>query len=103
LLKIGEWLQTYGEGIYGTRPYKTTIERNIRLTCKDGFIYAFVLRWDGKPFTIQCLDSSKVKAVTCLADGRKVRIKKQADGLRIEATMPNATDLVVCFKVKVRP
>ena len=103
LLKIGEWLQTYGEGIYGTRPYKTAIERNIRLTCKDGFIYAFVLRWDGKPFTIQCLDSSKVKAVTCLADGRKVRIKKQADGLRIEATMPNATDPVVCFKVKVRP
>ena len=26
LLKIGEWLQTYGEGIYGTRPYKTAIE-----------------------------------------------------------------------------
>ena len=103
LLKIGEWLQTYGEGIYGTRPYKTAIEGNIRLTCKDGFIYAFVLRWDGKPFTIQCLDSSKVKAVTCLADGRKVRIKEQADGLRIEATMPNATDPVVCFKVKVRP
>lgn len=103
LLKIGEWLQKYGEGIYGTRPYKTAIEGNIRLTCKDGFIYAFVLRWDGKPFTIQCMDSSKVKAVTCLADGRKVRIKKQADGLRIEATMPNATDLVVCFKVKVRP
>lgn len=86
LLKIGEWLQTYGEGIYGTRPYKTAIERNIRLTCKDGFIYAFVLRWDGKPFTIHCLDSSKVKDVICMEDGRKIRFKKQAVGLQIEAT-----------------
>ena len=86
LLKIGEWLQTYGEGIYGTKPYKTAIERNIRLTYKDGVIYAFVLRWDGKPFTIHCLDSSKVKDVICMEDGRKIRFKKQAVGLQIEAT-----------------
>ena len=101
LLKIGEWLQTYGEGIYGTKPYKTAIERNIRLTYKDGVIYAFVLRWDGNPFTIHCLDSSKVKAVMCMEDGRKIRFKKQAVGLQIEAT-GKAINSAVGFRVVLK-
>ena len=101
LLKIGEWLQTYGEGIYGTKPYKTAIERNIRLTYKDGVIYAFVLRWDGKPFTIYCLDSSKVKAVMCMKDGRKIRFKKKTVGLQIEAT-GKAINSAVGFRVVLK-
>ncbi len=99
LLKIGKWLHTYGEGIYATRPYQTAIENNIRLTCKDGIIYAFVLRWDGKPFTIHCIDGSKVKSITCLTDGKKVKFKNHAGEIRVEAT-GSATNAAVGFRIK---
>lgn len=99
LLKIGKWLHTYGEGIYTTRPYQTAIENNIRLTCKDGIIYAFVLRWDGKPFTIHCIDGSKVKSITCLTDGKKVKFKNHAGEIRVEAT-GSATNAAVGFRIK---
>ena len=85
LRTIGQWLRQNGEGIYGTRPYKNAIEENIRFTTKDGVIYAFVLRWDGKPITFHNLDGDKVKSITHLADGKKVKFTNQADGLHIEA------------------
>ena len=85
LRQIGQWLKKNGEGIYGTRPCQTAIEGNIRFTQKNGAIYAFVLRWDGKPFTIKSLDGSKVKSIIRLADGKKVPFKKQTEGIRVEA------------------
>ena len=100
LRTIGQWLRQNGEGIYGTRPYKTAIEKNIRFTQKDGVVYAFVLKWDGKPFTIQSLDGNKVKSVIRLADGKKVRFKKQADGIYVEAE-DSATNNATGFKIKV--
>ena len=85
LRQIGQWLKKNGEGIYGTRPCQTAIEGNIRFTQKNGAIYAFVLRWDGKPFTIKSLDGSRVKSIIRLADGKKVSFKKQTEGIRVEA------------------
>ena len=85
LLKIGEWLQRYGEGIYGTHPYKTAIEDNLRLTCKGDYIYVFILRW--------------VKAITSMADSRKVKFKKKSDGVYLEATI-QMDDPVVGFRIE---
>lgn len=85
LRQIGQWLKKNGEGIYGTRPCQTVIEGNIRFTQKDEAIYAFVLRWDGKPFTVKSIDGSKVKSIIRLADGKKVSFKKQTEGIRVEA------------------
>ena len=101
LLKIGEWLQQYGEGIYGTRPCQIAQEDNIRFTTKDGYLYAFVLRWDGKPFTIKSLDGNKVKSIVHLADGKKVKFREQDGGLYIKATGPT-THAAVGFKIVMR-
>ena len=101
LRTIGQWLRQNGEGIYGTRPYKNAIEENIRFTTKDGVIYAFVLRWDGKPFTIQSIDGTRVKSITCLADGKKVGFKKQADGIHVEAN-GSATNNAAGFKIVMK-
>ncbi|MBR6828356.1 MAG: alpha-L-fucosidase [Prevotella sp.] len=109
LRTIGKWLRQNGEGIYGTRPYKTAIEKNIRFTqapslsgkAVEGAVYAFVLRWDGKPFTIKSLDVSKVKSIISLADGKKIRFKNRADGIFVEAD-GSATNNAVGFKIVMK-
>ena len=109
LRTIGKWLRQNGEGIYGTRPYKTAIEKNIRFTqapslsgkAVEGAVYAFVLRWDGKPFTIKSFDVSKVKSIISLADGKKIRFKKQADGIFVEAD-GSATNNAAGFKIVMK-
>ena len=109
LRTIGKWLRQNGEGIYGTRPYRTAIEKNIRFTqapslsgkAVEGAVYAFVLRWDGKPFTIKSLDVSKVKSIISLADGKKIRFKNRADGIFVEAD-GSATNNAVGFKIVMK-
>lgn len=101
LLRIGEWLRVYGEGIYGTRPYKNAIEGNVRFTCKDGAVYAFVLRWDGKPFSIKTVDAAQVKSVRRLSDGKKVKFSSSAGALLVQAS-GDKTDAAVGFKIELK-
>lgn len=101
LLRIGEWLKVYGEGIYGTRPYKNAIEGNIRFTYKDGTIYSFVLKWDGKPFCIKTVNAAEVKSVRRLSDGKKVKFSSSADGMVIQA-LGEETASAVGFKIELK-
>ena len=103
LRTVGRWLKTYGEGVYGTRAYNTSDERNVRFTCRgDSIIYAFALQWDGKPFKLMTLNGLNIDNVTCLADGRSVAFQHTAEGLLIDASMDNVTDPAVCFRITLR-
>lgn len=110
LLKIGDWLQKYGEGIYGTKPYTTYGEgksitgnqsdSEIRFTCKDdGSLYAFLLKADGKPFTIRTLAGKKIKRIINLANGKKVRFSAVSDGIRVDNHESN--DAAIGFKIEL--
>ena len=101
LRAVGQWLKVNGEGVYGTRAWKVFGEKNIRFTLKDNNLYVFVLRWDGKPFTISSLHASDVRKVTSLYDGKRVKTTAQPDGLRIEAN-GTATASAVCFRVEMK-
>ena len=101
LRAVGQWLKVNGEGVYGTRAWKVYGEKNIRFTLKDNNLYVFVLRWDGKPFTISSLHASDVRKVTSLYDGKRVKTTAQPDGLRIEAN-GTATASAVCFRVEMK-
>ena len=68
---------------------------------KRAGIYAFVLRWDGKPFTIKSLDGNKVKSIVHLADGKTVKFREQDGGLYIKAT-GSTTHAAVGFKMVMR-
>lgn len=99
LLDVGEWLQCYGEGIYGTRPYETAVENNLRFTYKNGDIYMFVLHWDGKPFTVRGLKDKGIKNVVDMKTGNKIKFKKMPDGLHVDACI-QTKEAAVGFKIE---
>ncbi len=103
LRTIGQWLKRYGEAVYNTRTHTVFGEgRNIRYTrLGDNTVFAFAIRWDGKPFTLRDIDPKKVKEVTCLADGKKVKVQATADGLLIDKTL-KVSDPAVAFRIELR-
>jgi len=102
LRAVGQWLKVNGEGVYGSRTWKVFGERNVRYTIKGDTLYAFVLRWDGQPFTISSIGRNQIVSVESLWDGKKVKTTAVADGIRIEAN-GNATDAAACFRIKLKP
>ena len=103
LRTVGTWLKTYGEGVYGTRAYKTSAERNVRFTCRgDCIVYVFVIGWNGKPFALQTLNDQSIDRVTSLADGQTVTFRHTDEGLLINATQTNVNTPVTGFKVKLK-
>ena len=103
LRTVGTWLKTYGEGVYGTRAYKTSAERNVRFTCRgDSLVYVFVIGWNGKPFALQTLNDQSIDRVTSLADGQTVTFRHTDEGLLINATQTNVNTPVTGFKVKLK-
>ncbi len=74
--EIGLWMQTNGDAIYSTRPYKKYGEGdNIRFTQKkDGTaIYVFVRRQNSDKLILETVGGVKPKSVTHLATGEKVK------------------------------
>lgn len=57
VLKVGEWLWSFGESIYGTRPFAVATEtldngQQVFYTRKGRFLYIIALSWPGKGNTI---------------------------------------------------
>lgn len=104
LRHIGQWLQTYGEAVYDTRPYMPFGEgNNIRYTCKgDDIVYVFVKRWDGKPFTLSSLPIHCVRRVVSLTTGKRVRHQITDETLRIEAHTDTVITPTVAFRIELK-
>jgi alpha-L-fucosidase len=110
LRSIGGWLSINGDGIYGTRPWKTFGEgptqvaagsfhdaetkpftaEDFRFTTKGNDLFAFELGWpDASEIVIHSLSSSglgtqHVKHVALLGSAAPLTFTQQADGLHIQ-------------------
>lgn len=104
LLSMGGWLSVYGEGIYGSQPWRvygegpTAVpegaftdtqrsaytERDIRYTCKGDRLYAYVMRWpqDGV-VKLAALRDTPVNGVGLLGGGEVTWYQQAADGLTV--------------------
>lgn len=88
LKEIGSWLKTNGAAIYGTRTTTHYQDGNTFFTRgKDGALYAIVLLEENKPIPAEVSWKynlpAKGSSVTLLLNGKKVRWKKDGDGVRI--------------------
>ena len=125
LTAFGDFLKINGQGIYGSRPWKTFGEgplkvkdgrqgenkRNfsqadIRFTTKDGVLYAFVLAPPTEDILIKTLSSggsleSEITNIQLMGSDEKIAWKRSTDGLAITLpkTLPNT--LVVGFSIQL--
>ncbi len=107
---FGDFLRINGEGIYGSRPWKTFgegpleikdgrqgenhkdyVQEDIRFTTKDGVLYAFVLTKPTKDIEIKTLakggllDGEIIK-IELMGSKEKVKWKRSNEGLTIKLT-----------------
>ena len=99
---VGVWLWSYGESIYGTRPFSVSYEytpenQKVHYTRKGNTIYAIFLDWPGQGATVELKElkrgntGSKIKSVTVLGlkEPHTCTFTQTADGLTF--TIPPKT------------
>lgn len=126
LKDLGAWMTKNGEGIYGTTFWKTFgegevnstagffqdneekqfTEKDFRFTYKNGYVYAFQMRPDGKNVTIktmkkQPLHDYLIREITLLSTGEKLEYTREEDGLTIKANPHFSSDTPICFKIEI--
>ena len=74
--EIGDWLDKYGESIYGTRGGPWMPNKNIASTRKGNTVYLHVMHWPASPLTLPSL-SRKIVASTLLTGGTLVLVQNQ--------------------------
>ena len=126
LQELGHWLETNGEGIYDTTPWKTFGEgscnavdgfftdgeekgyraEDFRFTYKGGSVYAFQLRPDGQDVTIRSFRANGmydfgIEKVSLLGYDGDIKFLRDSEGLHI--TLPESvnTKLPICFRVSL--
>ena len=123
---LGAWLLQNGEGIYGTTFWKRFGEgdadnrsgffqdgdeiaftaKDFRFTYKDGFLYVFQMRPDGKDAVIRTLKKKErndflIRAVSLLSTGEPLSFQRTPDALEIRATERFRSDMPICFKIEL--
>jgi len=129
LEEIGVWTSANGEGIYGTRPWKSFGEvsaeskafkpgrfnenykfnsKDIRFTTKDGILYAFCLGKPSEDILIRSLGKNSkleerpVTSVKMLGSDAKIRWSQTANGLVIKRPSKFPDWQVPGFKIEFK-
>ncbi|MDP4624480.1 MAG: alpha-L-fucosidase [Akkermansiaceae bacterium] len=125
LREIGTWLETNGEGIYSSRPWKTFGEgsttnaegahqehkqkgyttEDIRFTTRDNAVYAFLMEWPEKSITIKSLalgNPNEKRAVVSvdLLGGSALDFKQTDTGLVVTLPAEAPTPHASCLRIK---
>lgn len=127
LREIGQWMKTYGEAVYGSRPWKTYGEgpikepeggfqdhqqflnlsysaKDIRYTTQGNTVYAFVMGWPGdeqpilmKAFAGHPMD---VGEVSMLGSDENVQWEQVPEGLKVTTLSEKTSDIALVFEIE---
>jgi alpha-L-fucosidase len=126
LRAFGEWIRISGEGIYGTRPWKTFGEgplvietrrsgenleaytsADIRFTAKDGRLYAFVLAPPTKDILIKTLGAGgllkgEIESIALLGSSETLHWNRSPEGLTIKRPETLPCKDVIGFRITLK-
>ena len=106
LLKLGEWLETNGEAIYGTRPWKIQEEGDANFTVKENHVYAIFSRWQGEEFKLKSVKPVEGSKISMLGvPGNLEYSWNEQDGLTVyypkDKSRPTKCSFAWAFKIRV--
>jgi len=122
LKSLSTWIRINGDGIYGTRPWKTAAEgpsqvliegfkedavpwtiEDFRFTQKDGKVYVFQMKWpEGGKSVVRSLSLGNVpqiKSVDVLGYAGNVRFEQTSRGLAIDLPEQKPCQFAQCYRV----
>ena len=96
LTKIGEWMNTYGETIYGTRGGPFDPRPWGVSTQKDDKIYLHLLEWSDPALVIQNIPQ-KILSAKIYGTEEKVKFNQDKEKILLEfnAKHPSVIDLII--------
>lgn len=99
LKDVGNWLQKYGESVYGTRggPYLPTTE--YVSTRKGNTIFLHVMKWTGDTLVLPALP--KAVMTSTLLTGGTVKVDQAAGELRITVAEKDQQEVDTIVKIEV--
>lgn len=100
LKEIGNWLKRYGDGVYATRggPFKPG--RWGASTCKDGFVYLFIMNWPSDGPLLLPPINQKVVSATPLS-GKMASVHQTEKGIEVQVDRPNRDDIATVIRLTV--
>jgi len=107
LLKLGEWLKTNGEAIYGTQYWKVQAEGDACYTVKEDNVYAIFLKWQGTEFKLKSVKPVEGSKITMLGVSGELKWEwDETNGLTInypsQINRPTSCSYAWSFKIKIR-
>ena len=87
LMAIGQWMETYGDAIYGTRGGPVKPQDWGATVTKGNVIYIHVLDYNGRAIDITGIDPERVRSAVYFDDGSRADVSRNEKGITI--TIPN--------------
>ena len=81
LKEMGDWLEKYGESIYGTRGGPWKPNKSVASTRKGNIVYLHVLRWTGDTLILPNLPRTVTRST--LLTGGKLTLTQTAEGISL--------------------
>lgn len=100
---VGEWLRINGEAIYGTRPWRTFRDGDVRFTQKGRTVYAIALEWPEEELRLTALAREKVARVELIGSREPVAWRQAPSGLSIRPPQHRPCRYAYAFKIELQP
>ena len=101
LKAIGDWMDIYGETVYGTHKGPIAIEDAMVSTQKDKRVFLHIYQHSQEKIELKGLDS-KIKEVILFKDKSKIKHKKTNQGLVIEIPKAKQDSIVTVVEVVLK-